>query len=151
VHIKVLFLSAYWRGNVWGEILFRVEGGGETKFIDHRFRVYHDWDSFLKGTKILPSEICYPTSGTYALAPSGMEVLVSFGFSPSSRRSQRILAKLTLIAYVFFLVGLILDAIYAFDSDLFALVVVGSCMSIAAAIFLLTMSVIKFAQALKHS
>lgn len=136
---------------MWSEIVFRLEGGGDTKFIDHRFRVYHDWESFLKGTKIPPSEMCYPTSGIYALAPTGMEVLVSFGGSPSSRTSQRVLAKLTLIAYVCLLLGLILDAIYAFESDLFALMIVGSCMSIAAALFLCTKSAVHFVQALKYS
>jgi len=133
-----------------GEIVFKVEGGGQTKIIDRRFRVYHDWDSFLKGNTLAPCEMCFPTYGKYTLAPSGMEVLVSFGSSPSSSKMNIFLTRAKLVAYLVLFVGIIIDAVAAFVNIL-VLWIVGTAFSFVAVIFVLVLAILNFFDALKYS
>ncbi|XP_059476405.1 uncharacterized protein LOC132197258 isoform X2 [Neocloeon triangulifer] len=151
VYINIIYVTAKWKKSTWGEIVFRVEGGGQTKFIDSRYRVYSDWGSYLTGNRMAPCQMCYPPNGRYTLAPTGMEVLLEIGWSPNSSRKNRILATCKLIAYLALFFGLILDAVNAFLPDITILFIVGSSISIVALIYLVVLAVVNFVEALKYS
>ncbi|XP_065340084.1 uncharacterized protein LOC135939547 [Cloeon dipterum] len=149
VHINLVLIVLEWKKQTVEELVFRVEGGGETKFIDKNYRVYSDWNSFLGANRILPGQICFPANGRYTLAPTGMETLVEFGFSPSSSRKNQILAKIWLLALLGTVIATALGIAYAFYPD-DVLAIVGAVIGIPSLAYFAIISIFSFLDALKY-
>ncbi|CAB3386758.1 Hypothetical predicted protein [Cloeon dipterum] len=150
VHISLVLIVSKWKKHTVEELVLRVEGGGETKFIDKNYRVYPDWNSFLGANRILPGQICFPANGRYTLAPTGMETLVEFGFSPSSSQKNRILAKILLLAFLGMVISSALVIAYVFNHD-DVLAIVGAVIGIPSYSYLIITGIFSSLDSLKYS